>query len=547
MKEVTSPSVVLLTHTPDPQALIYAAMRQCYSPKTADEIWAQIQGGEIPPGQQAKLIQTVLESGHASTAEHVSFTFSISGISRACSHQLVRHRIASYCLSGDTEVVAFKHHKRGSSKRWTLSELYAMSQDPKRKGRLRLIRLRSVNDDGVIVANKIVSIVYSGKQEVFCVSTKSGRKIKATLKHRFKTPDGYTPLSMLSTGSRVICNGLPAYQNREWVEEHYLTKNMEREKVAELAGVSDACMGVWVRRLGLQKPKSAYLGRRGGGGFSGMFSPEARELLSEQKRGSKNPAWRGGKASANAGRLRCQKIYKANQCEACGRSDGRFERHHLNGDTHNNDRANVVCLCPACHKAFHCGQAVLSVFTDEIVSIDYVGAEETYDIEMEAPNHNFVAEGFVVHNSQQSQRYVGLGGMTYVVPPSILSNPDALAVYRQIMGEIGKAHRHITGILTRDIGEKAKEDARFVLPNACETSIVVTMNCRSLLNFFEERCCRRAQWEIREVSNKMLAEVRGVLPEVFKSSGAKCLKFGGKCPENPKFSCGMFPPLFEKI
>lgn len=75
----------------------------------------------------------------------------------------------------------------------------------------------------------------------------------------------------------------------------------------------------------------------------------------------------------------------------------------------------------------------------------------------------------------------------------------------------------------------ANEDARFVLPNACETKTVMTMNCRSLNNFFNLRCCNRAQWEIRAVADEMLRLVYPLAPHVFAAAGPRCL--AGPCPE----------------
>ena len=83
--------------------------------------------------------------------------------------------------------------------------------------------------------------------------------------------------------------------------------------------------------------------------------------------------------------------------------------------------------------------------------------------------------------------------------------------------------------------KKAIEDARFVLPNACETQMIMTMNARSLMNFFKVRCCRRAQWEIQDVANQMLALVSAVAPNIFKNAGPSCLR--GGCSEG-KMSCG---------
>jgi thymidylate synthase (FAD) len=89
-------------------------------------------------------------------------------------------------------------------------------------------------------------------------------------------------------------------------------------------------------------------------------------------------------------------------------------------------------------------------------------------------------------------------------------------------------------------GEMANQDARFALPQAAETKIVVTMNCRELLHFFEHRCCSRAQWEIRQLADKMLEICAGKLPAVFAGAGAKCVVLG-YCPETEKFCCGRYP------
>ena len=133
-------------------------------------------------------------------------------------------------------------------------------------------------------------------------------------------------------------------------------------------------------------------------------------------------------------------------------------------------------------------------------------------------------------------------GSGALIPPEIRKNPEALARFEGIMREIGSAYRDLKGLLEEAgrTGSKANEDARFVLPQATASNIVVTMNCRALLNFFEHRCCRRAQWEIRHVADEMLALCRDVLPEVFGLAGAKCERLR-YCPEGEKFSCGRFP------
>lgn len=143
--------------------------------------------------------------------------------------------------------------------------------------------------------------------------------------------------------------------------------------------------------------------------------------------------------------------------------------------------------------------------------------------------------------SQQSQRYVDGSSMDYVLPPAIANIPEARARFEAFMDEVGNAYRDLKGILeAHGRKDKAKEDARFVLPQAAETRIVITMNCRALLHFFHLRCCLRAQWEIRALAEAMLALCKAELPAIFATAGAKCESLG-YCPEATRFACGRYP------
>lgn len=138
--------------------------------------------------------------------------------------------------------------------------------------------------------------------------------------------------------------------------------------------------------------------------------------------------------------------------------------------------------------------------------------------------------------SQQSQRYVRLDNMQYIIPPSVESIPSAKESYIRAMDRAQEEYQNLVDLLIA-AGKNEKEaieDARYVFPNACETKIVVTMNARSLLNFFSKRCCERAQWEIKELAYEMLKECKKVAPILFANSGPSCYK--GSCKEG-KLSC----------
>ncbi len=146
-----------------------------------------------------------------------------------------------------------------------------------------------------------------------------------------------------------------------------------------------------------------------------------------------------------------------------------------------------------------------------------------------ALTHQLVRHRLASFN-QQSQRYVRFGADLEVVKPeTILESDEANAVFDGVVEATKAAYAELL-----DLGIPA-EDARYVLPNAAETKIVVTMNVRELLHFFEVRCCNRAQWEIRELAHRMLELVRPTAPFVFADAGAGCVR--GACPEG-KMSCG---------
>lgn len=149
--------------------------------------------------------------------------------------------------------------------------------------------------------------------------------------------------------------------------------------------------------------------------------------------------------------------------------------------------------------------------------------------------------------SQQSQRYVNAIDFAFIIPPSIKKDKQMKKEYVEIMQKIQKAYCNLVERFKEKgiEGERANQDARFVLPQATETKIVVTMNCRELIHFFEERCCQRAQWEIKGLAEKMLKICKKKLPSVFGAVGAKCVRLG-YCPEGARFSCGRYP-LKEEI
>jgi thymidylate synthase (FAD) len=146
-----------------------------------------------------------------------------------------------------------------------------------------------------------------------------------------------------------------------------------------------------------------------------------------------------------------------------------------------------------------------------------------------ALTHQLVRHRLASYN-QQSQRYVTYAGEpSFIVPPTVAADPHALASFLAACRASFDAYRALLD------GGVPAEDARYLLPNAMETKIVVTMNVRELLHFLTLRCCKRAQWEIRELALRMLALAEPTAPYIFLDAGAACRR--GACPEGT-MTCG---------
>lgn len=188
-------------------------------------------------------------------------------------------------------------------------------------------------------------------------------------------------------------------------------------------------------------------------------------------------------------------------------------------------------------------------FVEKLVKIGHMSPIEhvtfTFGIEgiSRACSHQIVRHR-VASYSQQSQRYVKAGGengFKFVIPPSVIEagrrewfieKMDQLQMwYDELVEELG------------DLGEKSNEDARFLLPNAAETKIIVTMNARELLHFFRQRCCNRAQWEIRRMAEEMLKLAKEVAPTIFSKAGPGCVS--GPCTEG-EMTCGKIKEVRKK-
>ena len=234
----------------------------------------------------------------------------------------------------------------------------------------------------------------------------------------------------------------------------------------------------------------------------------------------------------------------------------------------------VAAAAKLCYSSAHIGDLLAGLtpeksreFVERLAKMGHESPTEhvSFTFAIEGVSRSLLAQitrHRIASYSVQSQRYVRLDQFDYVVPPEVEADPAAAAAFGEAMRQENENYKRIAALLkeghTRRLmreeglaeaaaAKKAEklaiEDARFVLPNACETKMIVTMNARSLHNFFRHRCCSRAQWEIRALADEMLRLVYPVAPALFAAAGPSCVK--GACPEGA-MSCGKAAEMREK-
>jgi thymidylate synthase ThyX len=538
-----------------------------------------------PAGRNTRdYLENIKRQGHGSVLEHANYSLLLEGVSRSLTHELVRHRAGfAYCLDGETLVYSERlvRGKRDGARKRRLVDLYRMTQTPHGRSRLRLLRVRCLDEGaGAFTTGRVRAVAYSGAKEVFEVTLDDGKRITCSRDHRFLSRHGWQPLDDLVggirvsregvasvgvTGTEIVVNGMPAYRDRQWLEAQYCELGRSQLSIAHDAGVSKHTIRAWVRRFKLQKPLGSWTlgrepwnkGRRYRAGWK--HNRDTRARLSAQKAGAGNPQWKGGVTRRGVALRRAAMAMRSQvferdgyRCRLCGTLGGKLTLHHILPIWHRPDLAdsfdNIATVCRGCHHEIASKElSVVHRFglqsppsTDaqrprgggrlllpryrRIVSVVYKGIRDTYDLEMEEPHHNFVANGIVTHNSQLSQRYVDESEAHFVVPPAMLGNDEmierwrtqiesAQAAYVALVEQLMEGYSWVADKVHRR--KMAREAARAVLPNSTETKIVATANARAWRTMLELRSSEGAELEIRRCAVAILRVLQQEAPAFF--------------------------------
>ena len=473
--------------------------------------------GNIKDDSAEKFIRGIIKRGHESVIEHATVSFKII-CDRGVTHELVRHRIASYCVTGDTIIPSYVSNNRRSAKKRNIETIYKWFMDCQCHAAFQQLVVRSFDEQSYsIVPNKIKNVFFNGIKDVFEITTESGRTLKCTDGHRFFTEEGWKTLGELELGNFIYVNGLPLLENDEWLRHNYLTLNKTRKQLAEEIGCSESRLYKAFKKFGITKPLSDRPNRHPGHGVKGMFSEEQRADISKRMLGeSKHRYLKNRDDLSISGGYRESRIKFSScayECEYCGSKEN-IEIHHVDKNPRNNEATNIKFLCSECHHLWHHPYAI-GAFKDKIQSINYTGKEKVYDLEMAPPYQNYVANGIIVHNSQESTRFCDYsagkfdGELTFIKPCFWTEDDENFQLWKSTMAQLEKNY-----LALRANGAKP-EEARSILPNSLKTEIFVTMNLREWRHFLKLRTAKAAHPQMREVSLKIYKILIEKLPAVF--------------------------------
>jgi thymidylate synthase (FAD) len=457
------------------------------------------------------------------------------------------------------------------------------------RDRAKGMLLRQVDENSLELQHThVVDVFKNGRKPVFRVRLADGKSIEATRDHRFLFADGWHTLAeatgLRETGGRAVwlageyflyVNGaaeeVPAmYHDPVWLQREYRGHRRHIADIAEACGVSYATIRKWLRRYRLTekgrgdfKPGSTpwNLGTTYKTGAKDL-SPEALEAIRAARSGPASNFWKGGMSGerGSIGRWTTQvapKVHEANgwTCQLCHSRASELHAHHVVPVWADMDLArdidNLTTVCGDCHRSIAGheldfverlgGPPVKAEWVPKprvawnkldkaklvrIERIEYVGEKETYDLEVEGPYHNFIANGIVTHNSvnELSARY-SLMPLLFYTPGQehfLLQSKSnkqgreggaSTQVYREaverwesLRASAGDAYRWM---LEEDV---AREIARIDLPVSTYTQWYWKIDLHNLLHFLSLRVDPRAQWEIQEFARAIAGMVKRVAP-----------------------------------
>ncbi|AFZ01023.1 HNH endonuclease [Calothrix sp. PCC 6303] len=620
--------VEVLSKTPNPQQVIYAAMHQDYTGAFVyderDRFPSEEQCGDI-------IVKRLLagDRGHYGCTEHPQIVFNCGYFPHSVMQQARTHRTGVsfdvQCLAANTEITFVDYKHQASSKlNKTIGELYELWTNGESairqrlikgrngelpgeyrrdsKTRIRKMRLRVLNEEtGLFEVGHIKDVMCSGMQPVYRVTLEDGKTIDCTAKHRLFTSEGWQTMgdavgllvnldhsvSKITKSCHVMCNGVAVvddkkrkpwnydpnalYRNQVWLEEQ-LSKGLHADEMAQLANCSVEAIKKWVYAYGLslnKKPKGTKNPwNKKKRGYKLQLSEESRVIRVENakkytRRGEESNFWKGGTSTEREligawTRDTAPQVHKKFNyiCQRCGNMGGNLHAHHLIPVFADESVAyefdNLVTVCKQCHEHIHHNNLEaefaqsfqpiiepanwnekpkppgrkLKAHPVKVKSVEYLGEQMTYDLEVDGSWHNFVANGMVVHNSY---RYTSQQVIDVIEAGKDIEEVFYLRPIGNYSDRQGKKYYYSPEQRQKDLewcleaakrykddidGGMSEEHARGKVPFDYRQHFVVSFNMRSLLHFLDLRYKKDAQLEIQKLCELMFPHLEEWTPAI---------------------------------
>jgi thymidylate synthase (FAD) len=408
----------------------------------------------------ARLIKYLIKHKHWSVFGMADATLEII-TTRDIARQILRHssfQFQEFCVAGDTEIYfdtpkAVSLGKKSLNKK-KIADIYktwSAGNYGKQQLQKMLVRVYDETTKTLTHAN-IKEVFFTGVKPLFKITLENGKTITCTKEHKFLSEYGFDSLENL-TGLKLIgntatmskhasiaTNGIPLYRDKEWLSEAKQRAIMQKtgvQGIADEAGVSYHTIRKWLKRLDMvftKKEVAQYVDIWNKGVFGYKLPPKSEEARENHRRAAKKGAdsnlWRGGVDRAYRlqitdyiGKYRDKFLKEANyKCSKCG-DNNKLELHHIIPVYEDKDRAfdlgNIEVVCSSCHDQIHgldkkmpksSGNKLTKRFSP-IKYIEYVGEQDTYDLEIDHTSHNYVANGIITHNSQRYADPAQMGTM----------------------------------------------------------------------------------------------------------------------------------------
>jgi thymidylate synthase (FAD) len=459
--------------------------------------------------------------------------------------------------------------------------------------RVRKMRVRVLDEETQnFTTGHIGDVIDKGVQPVYELTLADGKRLKLTENHRVLTDRGWLrmreavglvgdgPDAQMTRECSLLVNGVPVHQNRDWLAQRR-RDGLSVSMIAEEAGCSYHTVRKWLARHGLSFTlEERRAGRppwnKGRSGYAIRLhhSPAHLAAIRAARTGPSSNFWRGGLTKERASvaawtTMQAPKVHHQYDytCQNCRRRGGKLHAHHILpvwlASARSRDIGNLISVCESCHRQIHATQgaelAFAQRFEDKIgfvedraapgrrgfrltahpvvvVALKYVGLRQTYDLSIDGPWHNFVANGVVVHNSfnEFSLRYAKATEDFYVPEPEdVRTQVGKPGAYRfeqvdpglaettreELQALYDQAYATYTRLVEQGV---ARELARSVLPVGAYTQFYWTVNARALMNFVSLRNSEFAQLEIRryaEAVEAFFAELMPVTHAAFLENG----------------------------